>query len=162
MLLLCSSLKCWAADFAFEVPSPKFKVTLPNIPQLRMDVHPMNASRPDLRFLGSEGPYTVSIMTPTADSGMTALECASSMLRTLSQRPGVPQQDQVYRARINDNTYVAIYASKIPGAVHLHAHFMSAVAGTHCVEVHASKISTSPDDLDAWFKGFGKANIEVQ
>src|SRR5688572_21033186 len=105
-LLAFGSFACWAADFVFEVSSPNFKVTLPNIPPMKLEPHPMQASRSHLRLLGSEGPYTVSVMTPTADRGMTALECASSTLGTLSQRPGVPPQQQVFRARINDTTFV--------------------------------------------------------
>jgi hypothetical protein len=39
---------------------------------------------------------------------------------------------------------------------------MSAAGGTHCIEVHASKIATTQDDIEPWFKGFGKARIEVR
>ena len=159
-LMVLASFACSAEGFVFEVNSPNFRVTLPNIPAMKLEVHPMQASRPHLRLLGSEGPYTVSVMTPTADAGMSALDCASSTLGTLSQRPGVPPQQQVFRARINDTTFVAMYASPIRNAIHLHAHLISAVGGTHCVEVHASKVSTSQDDLKPWFTGFGKANIE--
>jgi hypothetical protein len=160
VLFGCSA--CLADDFAFEVVSPKFKVNIPNIPQLKMGPHPMNlnGSAPHLRFLGSEGPYTVTIITPTADAGMTAVECASSKIRTLSSRPGGPPSSQVYRAKINENTYVAIYAAPLGSVLQLHAHFLSAAGGTHCIEVHASKVSMSKDDLDPWFKGFGTANID--
>lgn len=161
-VLLLASAGAWAEDLVFEVAEPKFKVTLPNVPGMAMDVHPMNASQSHLRLLGSEGPYTVSVMTPTAQAGMSALECASATLGSIVQRPGVPPREQIYKVRLNERTFAAIYASPLPNAVQLHAHFMSAVGGTHCVEVHASRVSQSPDDLDGWFKGFGKADIEPQ
>jgi hypothetical protein len=127
---------------------------------MAMGPHPLQATHPHLRFYGSEGPYTLSILTPTADRGMTALECASSTIRSLGSRPNVPRAEDVYRARIDDNTFVAIYAARMPGFLQLHAHFVSAAGGTHCVEVHASKVVTSKDDIAPWFKGFGKAKIE--
>jgi len=159
-LILFGSFNCWADEFVFEVNSPKFKITIPNMPPMRMDIHPMNASHPHLRFLGSDGPYAVSVITPAAAAGMTALECASSTVRSLKARPGVPQSSQIYRARINDNTFVAIYASPLGGVVQLNAHVLSGVGGTHCIEVHASKMSTSDDDLAPWLEGFSKASIE--
>jgi hypothetical protein len=91
---------------------------------------------------------------------MSALECASSTVRSMAARQGMPPASEIYKARLNDHTFVAIYAMQLVGAVQLHAHFLSAAGGTHCVEVHASKVSDSPDDVDPWFKGFGKAIIE--
>ena len=158
--LLLASAGARAEELVFEVAAPTFKVTLPNVPPMTMDVHPMNAERPHLRLLGTQGPYTVSVMTPTAQAGMSALECASATLGSIAQRPGVPPREQIYKVRLNERTFAAIYNSPLPSAVQLNAHFLSAAGGTHCVEVHASKVSQSPDDLDGWFKGFAKADIE--
>lgn len=160
-LVLLWSLPCRAEDFVFEVAEPRFRVTLPNIPRMKMDPHPMNASQPHLRLLGSEGPYTVAVFVPAAAAGMTARECASAIVRSLAARPGVPPPDQIYKARLNDHTYVAIYASRFGDVVNLHAHFMSAAGGKHCIEVHAAKVSVSEDDLDPWLNGFGNANVEA-
>ena len=66
---LLLSLPGRAADFAFEVDGPKFRVTLPGVPPMKMATHPMNAEQPHLRYLGSDGPYTVSIITPAAAAG---------------------------------------------------------------------------------------------
>jgi len=156
---LLASLPGLAADFAFEVDGPKFRVTLPGIPPMKMATHPLNASQPHLRYLGSDGPYTVSVITPTAAAGMSALECASATVRTMAARPGVPPSAEMYKARLDDNTYVAIYAAEIEGIVQLHAHVLSAAGGTHCVEVHASRMSASPEDLEPWVKGFDGARI---
>ena len=89
VLLLAASLPCRAEGFAFEVASPKFKVTIPGIPQMKMEVHPKNASQPQLRFLGFADPYAVAIFTPAAVGGMTSLECAGAIARTRS-RPALP------------------------------------------------------------------------
>lgn len=148
-----------AAEFAFEVTAPKFRVTLPHIPAMQMRTHPLNAKQPHLRYLGSDGPYTVSVITPSAAAGMSALECASATLRSMAARPGIPPSAQMYKARLDDNTYVAIYTAELEGIVQLHAHVLSAAGGTHCVEVHASRMSTAPEDLESWVKGFDAARI---
>jgi len=149
-----------AEEFVFAVTAPGFKVTIPNLPPLRMEPHPMQATHPHLRFLGAQGAYTISVITARAAAGMSALECASAILSSLKERPNVPPAAELYRARLDDNTYVVLYAANLPGILQLNAHFLSAAAGTHCVEVHAAKIATSTDDIDPWFKSFGKARIE--
>lgn len=159
-LLLSASLPCWAEGFVFEVDSPKFRITIPGIPQMKMEVHPNNASQPQLRFLGSAEPYTVAVFTPAAAEGMTALECAGAISRTLAARPGTPPPSQILKARLGNNTFVAIYATSLAVGVQLHAHILSAVGGRHCVEVHATKISVEEDDLAAWVTELEKATIE--
>lgn len=161
MATLLASAPARAAEFSFEVAAPKFTVTIPDIPALPMKPHPMRATHPHLRFLGADGAYSVSVITPSAAAGMSALECASAILRSLSSRPNVPPAAEIYRTRIDDHTFVAIYAVQLPGLLQLNAHFLSAAAGTHCIEVHASKIATTEDDVEPWFKGFGKARIET-
>ena len=159
-LVLSASLSCRAEGFAFEVASPKFKVAIPGIPQMKMEVHPGNASQPQLRFLGSEGPYTVAVFAPAAVAGMTPLECASAITRSLAARPGTPPSSQILKSRLDDSTFVAIYAAPLGGGVQLHAHILSAVSGTHCVEVHATRISIEEDDLSSWITGLEKASIK--
>lgn len=149
-----------AEGFSFSATEPDFNVFIPNVPPLVLGAHPLHAAKPHLRTLGSDGPYTVSVMTPTADPGMTPAECASASIRSLTTRPGGPPPADIYRARLNEKTYVAIYAAPAAGFMHLHAHFLSAAGGRHCIEVHVSKASTSKEDVEPWFRGFGAARIE--
>lgn len=160
VLLLCASLSCRAEGFRFEVDSPKFKIAIPGISQLRMEVHPQNASQPHSRFLGSAEPYTVAIFTPIAAEGMTPLECAGAVARTLAARPGTPPPSQVLKTRLDSNTFVAIYAVSLGMGVQLHAHLMSAAGGRYCIEVHATKISIDEEDLASWVTEIEKASIE--
>jgi hypothetical protein len=160
VLLLCASLSCRAEGFLFEVDSPRFKISIPGIPQMRMEVHPKNASQPHLRFLGSAEPYTVAVFTPTAVEGMTPLECAGAVARTLAARPGTPPASQIIKARLNSTAFVVIYAAPLPIGVQLHAHILSAVGGKHCIEVHAIKASTDEEDLASWVTELEKASIE--
>ena len=160
VLLSCESLSCRAEGFVFEVDSPRFKVTIPGIPQLRMEVHPQNASQPHLRFLGSAEPYAVAIFTPTAVEGMTPLECAGAVARTLAARPGTPPPPEVFKARLNNKTFVIMYAVSLAMGVQLNAHILSAVGSRHCIEVHATKISIDEEDLATWVTELDKASIE--
>ena len=161
VLLSYASLSCRAEGFLFEVDSPRFRITIPGVPQMRMEVHPNNASQPHLRFLGSAEPYTVAVFTPTAAEGMTPLECAGAVARTLAARPVTPPSSQVLKARLDNNTFVALYAVSLGVGVQLHAHILSAAGGTHCVEVHATRVSIDEEDLAAWFTDIEKASIKA-
>jgi hypothetical protein len=160
VVILFAGLSCRADGFAFEVASPKFKVSIPGVPQIKMDPHPRHASQPHLRFFGSAEPYTIAVYTPAAAAGMTPLECAGAIARSMAGRPDMPPPSQVLKARLNDNTFVAIYAAPLSAGVQLHAHILSAAGGTHCVEVHATKISILEDDLASWITDLEKASIE--
>ena len=162
IVLLFVSLSCRAEGFAFEVVSPKFKVSIPGLPQMKMELHPRNASQPHLRYLGADGPYTVAVFTPAAAAGMTPLECAGATVKALAARPDVPPPSEVYRSRLNDKTYVAIYGVQIATGARLHAHLMSAAGGTHCIEILVTLISIEEEDLDAWGAAFEKARIEPE
>lgn len=159
-LALLSSARAGADEFVFEVAAPHFKITIPDFPPLRMGPHPMQSGHPHLQYMGSEGPYSLSIITPASAPGMTALECASATVRSLASRPGSPPAAEIYKARLDDNTYIALYSARAPGYMQLHAHLLSAAGGTHCIEVHATKIATSEDDIAPWFEGFRNARIE--
>lgn len=160
VLILFGSLDCRADGFEFSVDSPRFRVSLPSVPAMKMEEHPLHATQPHIRYLGSEGPYTVSVITPVAAAGMTPLECASATVRSMAVRQGVPKGVKMYKTRVNENTYLAIYSAPLDGVVRLNAHVLSAVGGTHCIEVHVSKMSDSDGDSAGWIEGFEKANIE--
>jgi hypothetical protein len=157
---LCASLSSRAEGFLFEVDSPRFRITMPGIPQLKMEVHPKNASEPHLRYLGSAEPYTVAVYTPAAAEGMTPPECASAVARTLAGRSGAPPSSQIFKTRLDKDTFVAIYAAALPPGVQLNAHILSAAGGRYCVEVHVTKISVDEEDLASWFTEVEKASIE--
>ena len=160
VLLSCASLSCRAEGFVFEVDSPRFRITIPGIPQLRMEVHPQNASQPHLRFLGYAKPYSVAVYTPAAVEAMTPMECASAVARSLAARPGTPPPSEVLKARLGNNTFVAMYAVALPVGVQLNAHILSAVGGRYCIDVHATKLSIDEEDLASWVTELEKASIE--
>ena len=159
VVLSCASLSGRAEGFAFEVDVPRFRITIPGIPQMQMAVHPQNATQPHLRFLGYAEPYSIAVYTPTAVEGMTPLECAGALARSLAARPGTPPPSQVLKARLGNNTFVAMYAVALPVGVQLNAHLLSAVGGKHCIEVHATKLSIDEEDLASWVAELEQATI---
>lgn len=161
-LALLAGAPARAQPFEFEATAPDFTVTIPGVPRIGMQPHPMHDTHPHLRYMGADGPYTISVITPRAERGMTALQCASATVRSIAARPNVPPSDEFYKARLDENTYVALYAAQLPGFLQLHAHLLSAAAGTHCVEVHVSKIATSTEDVAPWFNGFREARISAR
>lgn len=146
-----------AGGFSLEMKNPDFKVIIPGLPEMTTFPHPPGAGETSLRSMSYGGPYTVAVKTPKAVSGVTAQQCASSIVEALPQRLGVPGQDGIYTARTNQQTFIAMYRSKVNGR--LHAHLLSA-AGSNCIEIHASKEGTSSDEVRAWLKAFAEARIE--
>lgn len=159
ILVLFGSFNCRADGFVLDVDSPSLRISLPSVPAIKMAVHARHAAEPQFRFEGSQNPYAVSVFTPVAAAGMTPLECAAAIVRTLPARPGGPEAGQIYKARVDESTFVAIYVTQMPVGVRLNAHVMSAAGGTRCVEVHAAKLSVSDDELAPWIDGFEKARI---
>ena len=104
--------------------------------------------------------YAYAISTPAAAAGMTPLECAGAITKSLAARQGTPPPSQVFKARVNERPFVALYAAPLGVGTQLHAHLLSAAGGTHCIEVHATKISNQADDLAAWLTDLEKARIE--
>jgi hypothetical protein len=155
---LASSM-CYAEGFMAEVTSPGFKIAIPNIPEMKLEKQ-SNPARPHLRLLGSEGTYTVAVLTPTTDAGMAPKDCASAIFQSIARRPGLSAANALYKARIDNNTFIAIYVSQNDKLRLLNTHLISGVGGTHCIEVQVSKGFTSDDDIEPWFNGFSKARIE--
>jgi hypothetical protein len=153
--------------FSFDMPEPRIRFVVPDIPQMDMGVHPNAGVQPHALFMGS-GPrgYSISILMPTANAGMTPRDCARSGYGSLVSRYGLdPKSVVTYQA--NDMTYVVLFPFRVGPLTQLKAYLLSSHGGTHCIEVHISKTVTSTskeavsDELAAWYRGFRNANIEV-
>lgn len=145
------------AQFTYVLDQPDATISIPAFPPLKMGPHPEREKSPHLRAFGTQAPFAVSVLAPTAEGAMSAQDCADTLIRVLPRRPGVPPQQRIQKARIDANTYIAVYFST---SRQLHAHLFSAAAGgTHCVEVHASKMNPSDADIAGWLRRFADAKI---
>lgn len=150
------------AELSVAVDAPDVRVVAPNLPAVKMEVHPQHDKARYMRLLGSEGPYTFVLVTPTADAGMKAEDCANFIAENLPKRPGAPTQEGIYKTRLDPNTYMAMYVTRLPeGKLLLNAHLLSSGSGNHCVEFVASKEVGSKDEAAPWFKSFAGARIET-
>lgn len=154
-----------AGGFLFDMPEPRLRIAVPDIPQIAMAVHPNAAAQPHARFMGNDDTgYSISVLMPTADPGMTPLDCARSSSGGIVSRYGLDRK-AVRMHQTNESTFVMLFPVRIGPLVQFKAYLLSGHGGTHCVEVHISKTVTlaSQDavatDLANWYQGFGGATI---
>lgn len=171
VVLACSINSATASDsgdaYSFDIPENKFRVNIPDLPQIAMNPHPFAGSRPDMRYLGADpkSGYSISILTPTADKGMTPEQCASSSYKSLLKRYGLNEK-YVSARKNNSSTFVVLFPHREGPLLQLKAYVLSGYDGDHCIDVHISKnASTSSEEevrnqLMNWYQSFTKASIE--
>lgn len=156
---LCGSERA-AAYFTFEMVDPKLRIIIPDAPPMQMGPHPLAAGSPHLRFMGAgPGAHTISVIVPTADAGMTPRDCARSRTSSLMRQFKLKAEEVVTR-QTNEITTAVLFAVRIPSLIQLQAYLLSGYAGTHCVEIHLSKMVRDESEIAPWLKGFVSAKIE--
>ena len=155
-----------ADTFSFDMPDPRLRIVVPDLPQIEMKPHPLAASQPHARFLGSSGDgVTLSVLLPTADPGMTPRDCARSLARHVINRFGLDPK-YVVGVQANDTTFVMLFPYRVDAVVQFKAFLLSGSSDAHCVEVHVSRtMGPAPEQqmaesLAKWFEGFRGARIE--
>ena len=148
--------------FAFDMPEPRLRIVIPDVPQMKMNV----PSDTDQQFAGSDGTgYTVSVLTLTADGGLTPRECARSSARGVINRFSLDPK-YVVALEANGTTFVMLFPYRVDPVIQFKAFLFSGYRDTHCVEVHVSRaMQPAPEkalaeDLARWFEGFRGARIE--
>jgi hypothetical protein len=148
--------------FEFEMSDPKLRIVIPDAPPMQMGPHPLGQAHTRYMGSGANG-FTISVLVPTADRGMTPADCARSSSSEVARRFGV-KADQVVTRQTNESTFVMLFPLKIDPMMQLKAFLLTGYAGTHCVEVHLSKLlragATTEAEVSSWMKGFQKARIE--
>jgi hypothetical protein len=151
--------------FTFSFDNPSTKIEIPELPQVKMEIHPLSAQKPHLRYMGSGSGYKLSVITPTADAGMTAIECARTQTDDIIEKNGLQEGDYKLFKASDNHTFSLFYAKPInefKGYAQLGGHLFSAAEGTHCVEVHISRITNSKQEIDSWYSGMPRARISTK
>ncbi len=144
--------------YEFKVDNPKIKISIPKFPTIKMNPHPMRSAQPHLLYAGESDKFTITIMAPTADAGMTAEECATSKVKSkISQYSLKDSQYAIYK--MNETTILFEYLVKTSTLKQVNAHLLSSYKGTHCIDVHISCIYNSDKDVDDLHKSFEGASI---
>jgi hypothetical protein len=157
--------KSEGGHFSFDMGEPRLRLVVPDIPPMAMGPHPNAPAQPHARFMGSgERGYSVSVLTPTADPGMTPKDCAGSIYRSLVSRYGL-QRESVTTHKSNDSTFIMLFPVRTGPLTQFKAYLLSGYGG-HCLEVHISRTVTAQSqealsqELAEWYRGFRQARIE--
>lgn len=155
-----------SAGFSFDMTKQRVRVQVPDIPQMQMAPHPNAGAQPHALYMGSApGGYSLSVLMPTADQGMTPRDCAKSSFRSLVSRYGLDPK-HVVSHQADDATFVMLFPVRLGEFTQFKAYLLSGYRGTHCLEVHISKLlpATSEEaltrQLTTWFEGFREAKVE--
>lgn len=155
------------AGFSFEMPDERLRIVIPDIPQMTMRDHPNAAVQPSARYLGGDVTgYTISVLTPASDRGYGSEACAVYLFSKLLLRYGLDPK-KVTRRKTDANTHVALFPVRMGPFVQFKTYLLSGYGGTHCIEVHVSRMVPADDkdklieQLTDWYKGFHDARIEA-
>jgi len=157
-LLLCTHTL--GAAFDASVTDPDFTIRVPALPAIPLAAQAAPARASKL-LAGSDGTHAVAVVIEPASKDIGTRECAGTFLRALVQRPGMPSRDNIYRAPLNERTFLVIYILDGKPKQVLHAHLLAA-ASAHCVDAHFSRDLRSGEDTDDWRKAFAGAAIEAR
>ena len=150
-----------AAAFDASVTDPDLTISVPALPAIALAPQPAPQARPAKLLSGSDGTHAVAVAIEPAAREISTRECAGSFLRTLVQRAGMPSRDNIYRAPLNERTFLVVYILDNKPKQVLHAHLLAA-ASAHCVDAHFSRDLRSGEDTDDWRKAFAGAAIEAR
>lgn len=157
-LAICFVLAEHSWAYEFKVDNPKIKISIPKFPNINMNPHPMRSAQPHLLYAGASDTYTITILAPTADAGMTAEECANSCAKSkISQYSLKDSQYAIYK--MNDTTILFEYLITTSSFKQVNAHLLSSYKGTHCIDIHISCVYNSDKDVDELHKSFEGASI---
>jgi hypothetical protein len=150
-----------AAAFDASVTDPDLTITVPALPSIALAPQPAPQARTAKLLSGSDGTHAVAVAIEPAAKEVSTRECAGTFLRTLVQRAGMPSRDNIYRAPLDERTFLVIYLLDGKPKQVLHAHLLAA-ASAHCVDAHFSRDLRSGEDIDDWRKAFAGAAIEAR
>jgi len=149
-----------ASAFDMKGENPSFTVTVPNLPSVRLEAQTISGSNVSSAMAGEDGTYKVSLLVTKAANDTTTRACASTFLRALVARPGMPDRDNIYRTALDENTFLVLYILAEQGGQQLHAHLLSSANATHCIEMHFSRAHRAGEDEDGWRKSFAGSHIQ--
>jgi len=149
-----------ANAFELTVSDPDFTVTVPNLPSIGLVARRPATADVTRAMAGEDGIYQVSLTVWRAERETTARTCAGSFLRSLVAKPGMPDRDAIYRAPLDEDTFLVLYIFAAPEARRLHAHLVSSVNARNCVEVAFSKALGAGEDEDNWRKSFLGSHVQ--
>ena len=99
-----------------EMADPKVRITIPGMPEIEMDVHPMNEQTPEFRLRGDSGTTSVSVITAKIDKAITPMACATAVAEEVLSLDAVTRE-QMFLGRTDENTFLIIYGLEMENSV---------------------------------------------
>ena len=149
----------FAQAFEQKVSNPDFLVSVPGLPAIAMSAEPVGDAGGSRTLNGADDRHKVALTVTRAGREVNANACAATFVRQLVKRPGMPDKDGIYRAPLDNSTFLVLYVLSEGTGRLLHAHLLSAVAATHCIDAHFTKALRSGEDEDAWRESFVGARV---
>ncbi len=151
----------WSSACAFEqaFEAPAFVVSVPAIPNLRLATVAPSGPATGMSARGRDDTYSIEVTALASPQAGSTRTCAGQFLRDLVKQPRMPDRDSIYRAPFDTSTFLVLYIIEQPGPKVLHAHLVSAAAGTHCIDAHFSRDMKAGEDEDAWRTTFAGASV---
>jgi hypothetical protein len=156
-LLLLAPPTSLAFEQAFDAPA--FVVSVPRVPNLRIASAPNSSDPISIHAQGQDAVFAVEITAEASAQAGSSRRCASTFLQDLVKRPNMPDRDSIYRAPLDASTFLVLYIFEQQRKKVLHAHLLSAAAGTHCINAHFSRDAVDGEDEDKWRTTFEDARI---
>jgi len=133
---------------------------VPGVPAAQLHEKTEQSTSSARRLLtGSVSNYSIEVELLPQPIEVSPRVCAGSLLRSLVAQPGMPNRDSIYRAPLNETTFLVIYALGEGQAQKLHAHVISAAGTTHCANAHFIRRGTPGEDIDNWRTTFTSARV---
>ncbi len=148
-----------ASSFELILSEPELNLSVPGVPAATL--HEEAASSPSLKrsLTGSASNFTIDVELLPQLTRVSPRVCAGILVRSLVAQPGMPNRDSIYRAPLNESTFLVIYTLGEGQAQKLHAHVISAAGTTHCANAHFSRQATPGEDIDDWRTTFTSATV---
>lgn len=150
-----------AGAFQQSFDGPPFTVSVPRLPAIALTPQAGTDEGRRRVFRGQDASYVVEVESRQSPAAVSPRNCAGAFLLELVKRPGVPDRDNIYRAPFDADTFLVLYLALDGGAKSLHAHLLSATAGTHCIDAHFTRAWKAGEELDDWRTTFQGAAVQA-
>lgn len=149
----------WAFDL--RVPDPELSLTVPGVPAIALQEQSAGSPAGRRTLAGHDANFRVELSLSPQAGETSPRVCAGQFLRMLVAAPGMPPRDSIYRAPLDAQTFLVIYALGDERRPTLHAHIVGAAGRTHCADAHFSRAATPGEDIDVWRTTFTSARVTL-
>jgi len=159
VLALLTAVPCIASAFELRLSQPELNLSVPGVPAAELHEEAGQSASAKRSLTGVASNFAIEVELLAQTGQVSPRVCAGSLLRVLVAQPGMPNRDSIYRAPLDEFTFLVIYALGEGQARKLHAHIISAAGSTHCANAHFVRPASPGEDIDEWRTTFTSARV---